>query len=114
MAELEEIEVVLADLIARFGSVDADQRRALLPSRRLIELELSDLHLAFHAVLERGELGPVTAGPALHRPDIRVSGASDDLLDVARGHLPLGIAYASGRVRVEASMVDMLRMRALL
>jgi hypothetical protein len=39
---------------------------------------------------------------------------SDDLLAMHRGDLPFSRAYAAGRVRLDASVTDLLRLRALL
>ena len=112
MASVEEVEQVLTELLQRFGHVD-DSTRALLPSRRTIEARCPDLDLVRHAEWRSGEIVLMDEAPA-RRSDIRISVRSDDLLDIASGDLPFGLAYASNKVRLDASMTDLLRLRAVL
>lgn len=114
MADVAQVEAVLSELLDRFEAIDGDYRRALLPPVRVVELVLSDLELAYHARLDHGAFGALEPGHAPKRPDVRLSGTAEDLLAVARGELGLGDAYATGRLRVDASFVDLLRLRALL
>ena len=107
------MEVLLAELADRFAAVDANLRRSVLPPRRSVEVVLTDLDVRYHALMRSGELSEITPGP-LARPDVRLSADSDDLLAMARGQLPLSTAYADGRLKVEASMMDLLRLRVLL
>lgn len=109
----DEVEALLGELAERFAAIDPDLRRTMLPSRRTLELALSDLGVRYHTTLEQGELSPLAQG-ALERPDVRVTAESEDLADVAQGRLPLVQAYTSGRLRIEASMMDLLRLRAVL
>lgn len=109
----DEAEQLLDDLVERFAAIDRDLRRAVLPARRSLEVVFTDLGVSYHTLLEQGELRPVTQG-SLARPDVRLTANSDDLRAVANRELPLGAAYADGRVKVEASMLDLLRLRALL
>ena len=51
---------------------------------------------------------------ALQRAVIFGRFGSDDLLAVTEGTLPFTTAWSSGRLRIEASMLDMLRLRAIL
>jgi hypothetical protein len=104
-----EIEAVLFDLADRLDEVDPSLRRAVIPDRRTVEAHLTDLAISFHAVLERGELGPILPGPPPERVDIRLAGTSADLLAMANGDLRFPRAYATGRVKVEASLADMIR-----
>jgi len=112
VASVEEVEQVLADLLLRFGHVD-ESTRALLPSRRTIEARCPDLDLVRHAEWRSGEI-VLMDDPPDRRSDIRISVRSDDLLDIASGELPFGRAYASNKVRLDASMTDLLRLRAVL
>ena len=112
MASVEEVEVVLQDLLERLEDVD-DSTRALLPSKRTIEARCPDLDLIRYAMWERGRITPIAELPRA-RPDIRISVRSDDLLAIAAGDLTFSRAYSSSRVRLDASMSDLLRLRALL
>lgn len=112
MATVEEVEEVLGALLARLGDTDPDTR-ALMPTRRTIEARCPDLDYVRHAEWRDGQLLMLDEPPA-RRPDIRISVRSDDLLAIARGDLPFGRAYAANKVRLDASMTDLLRLRAVL
>ncbi|MFA9445147.1 sterol-binding protein [Egicoccus sp. AB-alg6-2] len=112
MATVEEVDAVLLQLLGRLGDVDEDLR-ALLPSKRTIEARCPDIDYVRHAEWRRGELFVMDEPPA-RRADIRISVRSDDLVAIAAGELPFSRAYATNRVRLDASMTDLLRLRAVL
>lgn len=112
MASVEEVEQVLADLLLRLGGVD-EATRALLPARRTIEARCPDLDLVRHAEWRSGAIVLMDDPPG-RRSDIRISVRSDDLMEIASGALPFGRAYASNKLRLDASMTDLLRLRAVL
>ena len=85
----------------------------MLPARRAIEARCTDLDVMYHAVWQDGQLGPLFEGPA-DRADIRILVASDDLGALAAGSMSFRQAYVSRRIRIEASMTDLLRLRAVL
>jgi predicted lipid carrier protein YhbT len=113
VATAEEVEATLQGLIRRLEDVDPSYR-AMLPSRRTIEAECPDLGLVYHALWRNGGLSEIEEGSAPRRPDIRLSVDSDDLLALANGRMDVGRAYADGRIRIQASMTDLLRLRAAL
>lgn len=112
MATVAEVDAVLAELMGRFEGVDSGTR-AMLPSRRVVEARCPDLDLVRYAEWRDGEL-IVLDDPPAHRPDIRVTVDSDDLVAMAEGRLSFSRAYAGNRVRLDASMTDLLRLRAVL
>ncbi len=112
MATVPEVEAVLDELLSRFGQVD-NGTRAVLPNRRTIEARCPDLDLVHYAEWRDGEL-TVLDGPPPRRPDIRVSIESDDLMAIAEGRMTFSRAYTANRVRLDASMTDLLRLRAAL
>lgn len=112
MATVTEVEAVLSQLLARMGQLD-ESTRTLLPSRRTIQARCPDLDLDRFAEWVDGELR-VLDEPPRRRADIRVTVDSDDLMAIHAGQLSFSRAYAANRVRVDASMTDLLRMRAVL
>lgn len=112
MATEQEVEQVLSDLVARLETADPTTR-AMLPARRTIQARCPDLDLVVHAEWQGGRIQIVDRPPNAHA-DIRISVRSDDLVAMANGDLPFGRAYASNRIRVDASMTDLLRLRAVL
>ena len=113
MATVEEVESTLADLIRLLEKLDPGSR-AMLPSRRLIEARCADLGLVYHAAWRNGQLGEMHEGPPSKRADIRIEIDSDDLLAVASGERTFKSAFQSQRIRIDASMTDLLRLRAAL
>lgn len=113
MATVPEVESVLHDCIRMLERVDPSYR-AMLPSRRTIQASCPDLGLTYHAFWRNGQLSELHEGPPDRRPDIRISVDSEDLLAMAEGELDFGRAFAQDRVRIQASMTDLLRLRAIL
>jgi len=103
MATKEQCEAALAELTHRLEQVDD----------RTVECRVSDLAVTFSGRLVDGQLFGLTEG-ALVRPQVRFTLVSDDLLAVTAGELGVGAAWASGRLRVEAAVLDLLRMRSLI
>lgn len=112
MANVDEVERVLKDFLLRFGAVD-ESVRALLPDHRTIEARCPDLDLVRHAEWRSGRIVLLDEAPA-RRSDIRISVRSDDLLEIASGELSFARAYTANKVRLDASMTDLLRLRAVL
>lgn len=113
MATIDQVEGTFADLIGRLAVLDTRQR-AMLPSRRTIQATCTDLGTSWHATWRNGSFSEVVDGPVEGRPDIRIRLESDDLVELAAGRLDFGRALADGKVRVDASMTDLLRLRAAL
>ena len=112
MATVEEVETALLELLSRLDNLD-DTTRAVLPAKRTIEARCPDLDMVRYAEWRNGQLLPID-GPLPRGADIRISVRSDDLLRITRGELPFSRAYASNRIRLDASMADLLRLRAAL
>lgn len=112
MATIEQVEEVLVELLHRLGDID-ESTRALLPNSRMIEARCPDLDLIRHAEWRAGDIILLDEPPS-RRPDIRISVRSDDLLQIASGELAFGRAYAANKIRLDASMTDLLRLRAVL
>ena len=115
MASRTEVERKLSGLIAR---LDASQEGArslagTLPEPRTLAVHLSDLGDTYWAVLEGGRLGALTRGEP-DRGDITIRAPSDVLVDLIDGNGSLFAAYLAGRIRIEASVSDLLRLRRLL
>lgn len=112
MATIDEVERILLELIGQLQDVDP-RYRPMLPSRRTIEAYLEDLDLTYHAYWRSGKLSDLHDGSA-DRPDIRLTVHSDDLVGLADGTLGIREAYLSQRLRIDASMTDLMRLsRAL-
>jgi putative sterol carrier protein len=84
---------------------------------RSLSCRLTDLGQVIEARLSAGAIKDMHAVPADPPPapaDIRLTMASDDLLALTAGELSFAPAWAKGRVKLEAGLRDMLKLRSLL
>ncbi|MCB0916254.1 MAG: sterol-binding protein [Actinobacteria bacterium] len=113
MASLEECRAALDELANRLTTVDQKRREKTIPDRSL-SLHLLDLDEFFVGLLHRGELtGIELGGPHSPKTDIKLSMTSDDLIALTDRQLSFAHAWATGRVRLDASFRDLLRLRSL-
>jgi predicted lipid carrier protein YhbT len=116
VASLQECEAALQDLASRFAAVDIDLRRRHAADRT-VSCRVPDLAVVFSVRLTDGHVGDVSCS-AQHDVDVqaqvRLTAASDDLVALVAGDLGLPTAWATGRLTVEASVLDLLRLRSLL
>lgn len=113
MASEDECRAALDELAARLAAVDAQHREKTIPDRTLT-LHLLDLDLMYSGVLHKGELIDIAvADPHARKADIRLSMNSDDLIALTERRLSFPHAWATGRVRLDASFRDLLRLRSL-
>ncbi|MGY5883318.1 sterol-binding protein [Modestobacter lacusdianchii] len=112
MATLEQCMTALDGFVGRLAATDAAR-----DLDRSVSCRLTDLQQVVQGRLARGSVRDMTAlpdGPVVPKADIRLTMSSDDLLALTAGELAFGPAWASGRVKLEAGLRDMLRLRSLL
>ncbi len=111
MATVDECEQAFAKLAAQLATVDADTRRKVVLDRS-VTCRLRDLDIVFAGQLRDGGLHDIRQ---VERPDgqIRLSMTSDDLVKLTSGQLNFATAWASGRLKVDASVFDLLKLRSL-
>lgn len=112
VASTRDCSRALRDLAKRLADVDDDVRRKHAVDRT-ISCRVTDLETDFSGRISDGELVDVKQ-EALPDAQIKLSVTSDDLVALTDGHLNVASAWATGRLRVDASIKDMLRLRALL
>lgn len=113
MASLEECRAALDELADRLSTVDQKRREKTIPDRSL-SLHLLDLDEFFIGLLHKGELTGIELGqPRTPRADIRLSMNSDDLIALTERRMSFPHAWATGKVRLDASFRDLLRLRSL-
>ncbi|CAA9313477.1 MAG: FIG01123413: hypothetical protein [uncultured Friedmanniella sp.] len=84
---------------------------------RSLSCRLTDLEQLVVGRLSAGsvhDMQVVPDGADVTRADIRLTMSSDDLVALTAGQLSFGPAWATGRVKLEAGLRDMLRLRKLL
>ncbi|GIH94609.1 hypothetical protein Psi01_52390 [Planobispora siamensis] len=115
MATVDECRVALRKLGEQFDEVDQESRAKHVVERS-ISCHVSDLGVTFYGRIHHGGLGPFDdRPPADGTPaDVKLTIASDDLVALVNGELDMGRAVFSGRVKIDASFGDLLRLRKLL
>ncbi|MGA4842834.1 SCP2 sterol-binding domain-containing protein [Streptomyces sp. G45] len=115
MATLAECRSALDRLSDNLAGADGDVRAAAALDRTL-SCHVTDLDATFTGRLRGGriEVAGHHGGPPRERARIRLALTGDDLVALVSGRLDFARAWASGRVRLEAGLGDLLRLRKLL
>jgi alkyl sulfatase BDS1-like metallo-beta-lactamase superfamily hydrolase len=110
MATVEECEKALHDLAARLSTVDAQRKKEALD--RSLSCTLRDLGVIFGARLRGGELRDIRQ---VNKADaqIRLTVSSDDLIMLTSGKLSFASAWATGKLRIDANVFDLLTLRSI-
>lgn len=110
VASLQECRVALDALAAKLGGAGADDHRK--PFDRTLSCHVSDLDTTFSGQIREGQLSDITTEQR-PRAQVRLTTTSDDLVAMTDGHLSAGTAWARGRLKVEAGIGDLLRLRTM-
>jgi hypothetical protein len=111
VADRAHCEAALRGLADRLDMLARSGRPPAAPDRTL-SCRLPDLGISYTAELRAGALRDIAEDS---RPaQITFTLTSDDLLAITSGQLSVTTAWATGRLKVEASVRDLLRVRSLL
>jgi SCP-2 sterol transfer family len=114
MATAEECRQALESLIGELDGLDPADRAAHLVDR-VISCKVEDLGVTFVARLGPDGASPVTVANGSDGPaQVRFTTKSDDLVALAADPGSIGRAWLTGRLKVQASLSDLLRLRKLL
>ncbi len=110
MATIEECERAFHDLAEMLAGADGDKRQKAVLDRSLT-CKLRDLDVIFAGELRDGGLHDIRQ---VERADaqIRLTMRSDDLIELTAGNLNFATAWATGKVRVDANVFDLLKLRS--
>lgn len=112
MATEAECRAAIEILVDKLAQVDPEVRRGHLPDRT-IGVSVLDHDTTYVGQLKDGELLDVHTEPGGVKPQVRLVCSSDDLVLLSQGELNFVHAWATGRIRLDASLRDLLRLRAL-
>jgi predicted lipid carrier protein YhbT len=108
-AECDEAFRGLADLL---GALDPDVRKKYVIDRT-VSCRVSDLGVTWSArVCDEGLLGLTTTDDS--KAQVRLTVGSNDLLALTQSRLTVGAAFATGKLRIQASPLDLLRLGSFL
>lgn len=116
VATLQECQTAIADLLVRLSEVDPQVRRKYAVERS-VSCRVTDLDVVFRArFAEDGAVSDVTTLPDgdSESAQVGLTVSSDDLIALVEGRLGVPAAWATGRLRIDASLLDLLKLRALL
>ncbi len=114
MASAEECREALQALTNRLGEMNP-QDRASFFSNRSFSCYVTDLGVTFVTrITDQGAEPVKEAGPDEPPADIRLTGTSDDCVALATTPQNIARMWLSGRIKVQASMRDLLALRRLL
>ena len=112
MATTEQCRTALERLSERLAGVDDEDKRQHAFDRTL-SCHVPDLDTTFSGRLENGHIVGITTDEA-PRAQIRITATSDVLVALTDGELDFGRAWLGGRVKVEAGVRDLLKLRSML
>ncbi|MEU6371474.1 SCP2 sterol-binding domain-containing protein [Streptomyces sp. NPDC046931] len=115
MATIEECHRALEKFSDNLAGSEGDVRAAAALDRSL-SCRITDLDVTFVGRLQDGRIRVLDTlqGPPSGKAQIRLAMTGDDLVAMVEGELRFAKAWASGRVKLEAGLVDLLRLRKLL
>ncbi|WP_328497231.1 SCP2 sterol-binding domain-containing protein [Streptomyces sp. NBC_00414] len=115
MATIEECRGALDKLSDNMAAANGDVRSAAALDRSL-SCRITDLDITFVGRLQDGRIVVLDTveGPPPEKAEIRLSMAGDDLVAMVDGELNFAKAWGSGRVKLEAGLRDLIRLRKLL
>jgi len=115
MSTKKQVKAKLQEMVDRLDGAGEDVQRGLaraLANPRTIQIEVTDLDVSYWTKLEGGRMGALKEGSA-PSVDIRMRAKSDDLIAMIDGELGLMSSFLSGRVRIDASLSDLMALRKL-
>jgi predicted lipid carrier protein YhbT len=113
MATLEETRAALERIATRLTDVDPDEL-AKHVVERTVSCHVPDLDLVFLTRVHAGGMDAFKVAESANGAQVRLTVRSDDLVALADDELGVAKAWASGRLKIEASLGDLLRLRKIL
>ena len=112
MATRPEVQASIDALVLQLAELDPELRRRYAVERT-VSCRVYDLDVVYAGRLTEDGLCDLAVDPP-DRAQVRLSVSSDDLLALCDGSLAVRTAFATGRLRIQAGPLDLLRLRTLL
>jgi hypothetical protein len=113
MHTVEECQQALQKLARRLSELTPQERQEYF-GNRTISVTVPDLNVTFVTVLGEGDDIVRLAGPGEPKADMRLTAPSDEVISLAEQPMNIARAWMSGKVKIEASVKDLFRLRRLL
>jgi SCP-2 sterol transfer family len=115
VATKDECAAALERLAAKLGGIDEGER-SKNRLERTVSCQIPDLAVTFRGRLKDSQLVDVTpyaAGSVVPDAQIRLVIPSDDLLALVDGKINFVSAWTAGRIKVNGSFGDLLKLRKI-
>lgn len=109
MATEQQCEQALHALADRLAANGSSQSNAF---DRTLSCTIRDLGIVYTGRLKDGQLRDISRSQS-RDGQVKLTMSSDDLLALVNGTLNMASAWATGRVKVEAGVRDMLKLRSI-
>jgi hypothetical protein len=113
MTSAEECRAALQKLAGRLSELSPTERDQYFGNRS-ISVTIPDLNVTYVTVLGTGNDPVREAAPGEPPADIRMTAKSDEVVALAEQPMNIARAWMTGRIKIEASMKDLFRLRRLL
>lgn len=113
MTSAEECRIALQKLAGRLSELSPAERDQYF-GNRTISVTIPDLDVTYVSVLGAGDDPVREAAPGDPPADIRMTANCNEVVALADQPMNLARAWVSGRVKIEASVKDLFRLRRLL
>jgi hypothetical protein len=114
MASVEECREALQALTGRLGEMNQKDRESFF-SNRTFSCQVTDLGVTFVTrITGNGAELVKEAGPDEPPADIKLTANSDDVVSIAATPANIARMWLAGRVKIQASMRDLLALRRVL
>ena len=113
MNSAEECREALQKLAGRLSELSPDDRDNYFGNRS-ISVTIPDLGVTYATTLGSGDDPVREVAPDEPPADIRLTANSDEVVSLAESPMNIARAWMAGRVKIEASMRDLFRLRKLL
>ena len=114
MASVEECREALQALTGRLGEMNQKDRSSFFTNRSF-SCHVTDLGVTFFTMITENGAEPVKeVGPDEPPADIRLTANSDDVVALAGTPANIARMWMAGRVKIQASIRDLLALRRLL
>jgi hypothetical protein len=113
MTSAEESRVALQKLAGRLTELSPAEREEYF-GNRTISVTIPDLGVTYVSVLGAGSDPVREAAPGEPPAHIRLTANSDQVLALSDQPMNIARAWVAGRIKIEASVKDLFRLRRLL
>lgn len=110
MASVEECDAAFRTFAQRVSESDAGKRSDL---DRTLTCRLPDIEVTFAGRLHDGRLTDIRQVDGTEKSQVKLTMSSDDLVALMAGTLKFASAWASGRVKIDARVLDLMKLRSL-